>query len=422
MMPIGNRLKRMPQVLLHGSSAVAEGRAPHPATARAKPVWALIIPWEPSDGGGVNQVVLNLAAELRRQGRYEPVVIVLDWQKAGAVELRDGIRHLFIRLRDPIVSELGPLTRLRYDLLAWWEAHRFRRLLRRLGARVVNFHYPTPAAEYLVRSRQCARTKILFSLHGLDIVEASRKPPAVRARYLRMLAAGNAVIAVSDGFASLVTRELAPELAGIVRVIRNGVAPLRLWADQPLDVALPARYILNVATFEAKKGQRFLIEAFGRLAAADPDLHLVIAGRPEGTYQAITQQVRRLGLEQRVLLLGDVPHDRIGKLYASASLFCLSSLAEPFGIVLLEAGLFGLPVVATRVGGVPEIISDGVNGILVPPGDSTALAGAVRRLLDRPAEAAALAANLCDRVLSEFQWSASVARYMAVAEEPAERG
>src|SRR4051812_37677367 len=110
MMPIANRVKRVPQAFLPGPSAVAEARAARQATGADRPVWALVIPWDPCDGGGVNQVVLNLAAELRRQGRYEPVVIVLDWQKAGAAELRDGIWHIFIRLRDRKAAGLNPLA------------------------------------------------------------------------------------------------------------------------------------------------------------------------------------------------------------------------------------------------------------------------------------------------------------------------
>jgi glycosyltransferase involved in cell wall biosynthesis len=416
-MAIGSRMMRL-AASSSGKADRAAARAREESdSAGGKPVWALIIPWEPSDGGGVNQVVLNLAAELRRQGRYEPVVIVLDWRKGGTIERHDGVRHIFIRLRDPREVELGLLARLRYDFLAWREARDFRRLLRRLGARIVNFHYPVPAAEHLLRAHERRRYRILFSLHGLDIVEATQKSPAYRARYLRMLAEGDGIVAVSEGFADLVTRELAPELAGKLTIIRNGVASRSLDTARPLGITLPRRYILNVATFEAKKGQLHLIEAFARLAAAEPDLHLVIAGRPESALPAITEQIRALGLDDRTLLLRDVPHAQIGTLFASASLFCLSSLAEPFGIVLLEAGLFGLPVVATRVGGVPEIIRDGENGILVEPGDSAALAEAMRRLLDRPHEAAALAASLRARVLAEFQWPASVARYVALAEQ-----
>lgn len=421
-MPFGSRLARLAEG--HPLSPIGAERETVAATADPpsdKPVWALVIPWEPSDGGGVNQVVLNLAAELKREGRYEPVVIVLDWRKAG-IETHDGVRHVFARLRDPRWTRRHLLTDLRSDFLAWREARRFRALLRRLRVQIVNFHYPGPAAEHLLRAPDRRRYRILFSLHGLDIVEAMQKSPDYRARYIAMLQAGDGIVAVSDGFAALVSRELAPELAGKLTIIHNGVAPHRLRRGVPLGIPLPARYVLNVATFEPKKGQHHLIEAFALVAAEHRDLHLVIAGRPEGALPALMQQIREAGLENRILLLRDVPHAQIGALFARASLFCLSSLAEPFGIVLLEAGLFGLPVVATRVGGVPEILRDGENGLLVEPGDSAALAVAMARLLAHPDQAACLAERLRTRVLDEFQWSASAARYIALAEQRAGAG
>jgi glycosyltransferase involved in cell wall biosynthesis len=116
-----------------------------------------------------------------------------------------------------------------------------------------------------------------------------------------------------------------------------------------------------------------------------------------------------------VLFLLDVPHAQIGALFASATLFCLSSLAEPFGIVLLEAGVFSLPVIATRVGGVPEIICDKKDGILVDGGDSTQLAEGIKALLDAPGRAIALGASLHDRVLREFSWRQAVNGYVGLA-------
>jgi glycosyltransferase involved in cell wall biosynthesis len=393
-------------------------RAAEPASKRpsARPVWALVTPWDTSATGGVSQVVLNLADGLRREGSYEPVIIVDDWSAAWPrTELRDGVRYVFIRLRAPFGAAAQGLDQVRHRLLGWLEGRRFGRLLRRLEARVVNFHYPTPTAMRVLASPDRAALRIIFSLHGLDIVEAVQRGSDYRRTYLRMLAEGDAIVAVSQGFADHVTAHLAPELAGKITIIHNGVAPERLTADAAFDRPLPARYLLNLATFEAKKGQLHLIEAFARIAVAYPDLDLVIAGRPGGTLDAVRHKIGALGLDHRVHLLLDVPHEKIGALLASATLFCLSSLAEPFGIVLLEAGLFALPVIATRVGGVPEIIGDGEHGLLVTPGDPVALAGAIRKMLDAPERAASLAAALRQRVLSEFLWPRAVERYLALA-------
>ena len=372
-------------------------------------------------------MVLNLANELEVHGTYRPVVIVNEWTAVRPrMEMRGGVQYVFVRMREPpdfLRMHQPPDERVRLfkrilsSIFAWGESRRVLRLVRTLNIQVVNPHYPTLAQEMFV-VRPCAvagrPVKVIFSLHGMDIVGAANWPEYLP-RYVRLLARGSAVVAVSHAFADQVTKCIAPELAGKVSVIHNGVSAQTIHNSEPLDAALPARYILNVATFEAKKGQCYLLNAFSQIADVYPDLHLILAGRDAGVLNDLTQQVSLLGLDRRVLFLLDVPHTKIGALFASATLFCLSSLAEPFGIVLLEAAVFSLPVIATRVGGVPEIIRDKKDGILVDSGDSTQLAEGIRALLDAPDRAVALGASLHERVLREFNWRQAVERYVSLA-------
>jgi glycosyltransferase involved in cell wall biosynthesis len=385
----------------------------------ARPGWALVIWCDPLPcTGGVCQVVLNLANELHVHGTYRPVVIVNEWAAVRPrMEMRAGVEYVFVRMREPPDNPVRLFKRILSAILAWTQNRRVLRLLRTLNIQVVNAHYPTLAQEMFV-ARPCVvagrPVKVIFSLHGMDIVGAPDWPEYFT-RYVSMLARGSAVVAVSHAFADLVTKRIAPELVDKVSVIHNGVSAETIHNYEPIDAALPARYILSVATFEAKKGQCYLLNAFAQIADAYPDLHLVLAGRDAGALNDLTNQVSLLGLDNRVLFLLDVPHAKIGALFASATLFCLSSLAEPFGIVLLEAGVFSLPVIATRVGGVPEIIRDEKDGILVNSGDSTQLAEAIKALLDAPDRAVVVGASLHDRVLREFSWRQAVARYVSLA-------
>ena len=372
-------------------------------------------------------MVLNLANELEVHGRYRPVVIVNEWTAVRPrMEMRGGVQYVFVRMREPPdflrmhqppEERVGLLKRILSSIFAWGESRRVLRLVRTLNIQVVNPHYPTLAQEMFV-VRPCAGAgrpvKVIFSLHGMDIVGAANWPEYLP-RYVRLLARGSAVVAVSHAFADQVTKCIAPELASKVSVIHNGVSAQTIHNYEPLDAALPARYILNVATFEAKKGQCYLLNAFSQIADVYPDLHLILAGRDAGVLNKLTQQVSLLGLDKRVLFLLDVPHAKIGALFALATLFCLSSLAEPFGIVLLEAAVFSLPVIATRVGGVPEIIRDKKDGILVDGGDFTQLAEGIRALLDAPDRAVALGTSLHERVLREFNWRQAVERYVSLA-------
>src|ERR1700676_4588392 len=102
---------------------------------------------------------------------------------------------------------------------------------------------------------------------------------------------------------------------------------------------------------------------------------------------------------------------------AQADLFGLPSRSEPFGIVLLEAGAAGLPVIATRVGGIPELIEDGLTGVLVPPDDLVALEGAMRRLLTDITDANRLAQAWHKKVITTWSWERTCRQYLSALEK-----
>src|SRR5262249_1147568 len=111
-------------------------------------------------------------------------------------------------------------------------------------------------------------------------------------------------------------------------------------------------------------------------------------------------------------------HAQVARFFDRATAFCLPSRAEPFGIVLLEAGAFRLPVVATRVGGIPEIVEDRVTGLLVPPDDAGSLADALVRVLTDSDFAASAGRGLHDRVRAVFSWRRAYDAYRALLFNP----
>ena len=147
--------------------------------------------------------------------------------------------------------------------------------------------------------------------------------------------------------------------------------------DWPVDAIV----IGSVGWLTPVKGHRYLIEAFAKLKPSFPRLHLFIVGSGglRADYQAL---VARLGITDAVTLAGD--RTDIDACLASMSVFVLPSLNEGMGRALVEAMAAGRPVIATRVGGVPALIQDCRNGMLVPPGDVTALTRALSQILSRP--------------------------------------
>jgi glycosyltransferase involved in cell wall biosynthesis len=176
-----------------------------------------------------------------------------------------------------------------------------------------------------------------------------------------------------------------------------------------------AYVLLICARLHPEKGYEYLLDAMPLIKArTNKRTILLVAGR--GTFEAeYRARVKALGCEDEVKFLGfrkDVPD-----LMAAADLVLLPSVAEAFGLVLAEALYLGTPVVATRVGGIPEIIDDGVDGVLVPPQDSEALANAIVELLHDPDRRRAMSGTAKNKVIERFQFEAMVRAYERVYEE-----
>jgi glycogen synthase len=136
--------------------------------------------------------------------------------------------------------------------------------------------------------------------------------------------------------------------------------------------------VLFVGRLAPQKGVSTLVAAAGLLQDKSAQVVLVGDG-PER--KALEREAGRLGVGDRLHFVGFLAHDRVPAVMSHADLLVLPSLYEELGTVLLEAMQAGLPVVASKTGGIPDVIEDGVNGLLVPPGDPEALARAIDRLL-----------------------------------------
>lgn len=182
----------------------------------------------------------------------------------------------------------------------------------------------------------------------------------------------------------LIERGVPP---GYVETVYPAVDPPALVAHstlrQELDLAADDIVIGCVAVMRAQKGHRALIDAVEPLIAVYPNLHLVFVGGGSPVFEEIQAYIAMKRLGSRVHLLGarrDIPN-----LLAGFDLFALATEQEASGTVFLEAAAVGLPVVGTDVGGVPEMIENGITGLLVPLFDQTALTGALKKLIDDPA-------------------------------------
>gem|GEM_PF-904982 len=140
--------------------------------------------------------------------------------------------------------------------------------------------------------------------------------------------------------------------------------------------------ILMVGSNLQRKGIRILIRAAPQVIAAFPDAAFVIAGS-DPAIPALEKLCRERGVQKSFQFLGGQSRKQLAALYQQATLLVLPALTEALGIVLLEAMACGVPVIASRVGGIPEIVQDGQNGLLCPAQDARALADAITTLIQR---------------------------------------
>jgi glycosyltransferase involved in cell wall biosynthesis len=183
-------------------------------------------------------------------------------------------------------------------------------------------------------------------------------------------------------------------------------------SHRPDSVARPGPPVLGVVgRLSREKGHRFLIAAMPEIVAQEPQAQLLIVG--SGPLESeVRAQVEALSLTEHVRLLGHIRD--VQDAFIRMDMLVVPSLSDAFPLVLVEGMMMQLPVVGSRVGGIPEIIVAGETGLLVPPGDSTALARACRYLLSHPEESREMGRRGRKRVLSEFHPAQFVARHEAL--------
>ncbi len=227
----------------------------------------------------------------------------------------------------------------------------------------------------------------------------------------------DAIIANSRYTRELLVRGGVPE--GKIHVIHPGTDPD--WftpGPKPADLAERLgvegkKVVLSVGRLCPRKGQDRTIEAWPSVLRHVPDAVYLVAGTGEDEGR-LRRLCRELGVESSVRLLGEFPQEELPKLYRLADIFIMASRQTPgtrdvegFGIVFLEAGACGVPVVAGRCGGIPDAVEDGRTGMLVDGDSSERIAAALIELLSNEDQAAAMGAAGRQRVLERLTWDRS---------------
>ncbi len=322
-------------------------------------------------GGAESALVALAAAQVR--GGAEVTVIALESAATLLPDLeKAGVRVILLNA----ARSANPLPK----------AAKLREILRLVQADVVHSHLLHADILVGIAAGGAARVTTLHNMM-FDAHPATSLPQRFRKAALGLILRHrfNARIAVSRAVADHYAAHLK---LGPPTIIPNAVRPPdggvidRAGLAKQLGLDPAARWIVNPARLVVEKGQRALIAGFLDALKANPDLELVIAGKGP-----LLDDLRGAAAPAgaRIVLTSELPPAQLGALMCHADFGILPSLSEGAPVALVEMMLARLPIIASSVGGIPELIADGVTGLLIEPGNPSAIAAAIIRLANDPA-------------------------------------
>jgi glycosyltransferase involved in cell wall biosynthesis len=373
-----------------------------------------------SNGNGAKPVIVHLLAS--------PFLGGPEWQVLGMARgLVSRYRTVFLSFAErglcqPFLEEARRLGFEAVQLERNWPhlaaaAREVARLVRRLRATVLICSGYKPDIVGWLAARQ-ARVPVVSIAHGWTGVNRRVRLYDAADRWL--LRWMDAVVAVSEGQAVKVRSAGVPN--GRIHVIRNAVAVERFAAPQAryrqeiesYFPTPPQRIVGAAGRLSPEKGFDKLIDAAVQVVREKPGTGFVVFG--EGPLRgALTAQVAKCGLQQHFILAGF--RNNLELYLPQFDLLALPSYTEGLPVVVLEAFAAGVPVVGTTVGGVPEVIEDGVNGRLVPPGDAPALARSLCTVLQDDEGRLAMGQRGRLRVEEQFTFAAQARLYQRLFEQ-----
>lgn len=341
----------------------------------------LATPWDQRDGG-VTHVTSDLARLLCDRGHRVTFLFPSETAMVKEGTSQRGFPSLYFRARDLPRNEASPRERLAWSLakcvtLPQLAFHAFRK-----NVDLVNIHYPVAAFGLTVDLARWLRVPLVVSGHGSDLFPDTG-PPNRHPGILRQLNEADTIVVPSQNFLRTVVGGF-PSVRDKLRCIHNGYDEREFHpaSVQTTEVATRVK-ALFIGHLIPKKGVDVLLQALAQCSVKEIDLRILGDGQQRAKLEAL---ISSLGLTGRVTILGFKSHKEVFEELIRCDLVVVPSRveSESFGLVALEAMACGKPVIASAVGGLPELVSDRVSGLLVPVNDAIALAGALELLAGDP--------------------------------------
>ena len=349
--------------------------------------------------GGMEEVIHNLSLSMRSND-FEPYVF------APSVRGRDNrvsAPYRILRYSRPSSRRFG-LRQLLIPLL--WHHWRYH-------FDVLHCHSVYPTGYVGAAFHKITGIPFVITPHGGDITKNNRGNiinRKVTDRIRKTFASAQAVTAISSALRQQILDLGAPPEK--VFLVPNGVSLGEFTQIDASKKNLSSNSIVFIGRLIRRKAADILIQACSLVKYRCPDIKIKIAGEGPEMY-SLKEMVKNLCLTQEVELLGTVRGEKKTRLLAEALFLVCPSREEPFGIVNLEALASGLPVIATKVGGIPDIIQDGISGFLIDSGNPEQLAEKMHVLIEDPALRIRMSENALNSV-SRYDWSKVVQDFQRI--------
>jgi glycosyltransferase involved in cell wall biosynthesis len=354
--------------------------------------------------GGAEMHAYYVSKNLAEHGYYVHVISVAP-KKQVAYHLKKMFNQSLVR------PWRRPFDNLAYILEGFLLAY-----LRRREFDVIQVHVAGTAMIPAFMISKIARKPYVVTCHGSD-VRIFRKKAVVRLLQKMLLPKASYVVAVSKEIADILTKEYGLSSQSI-KLIPNGYDEAfvkQLLARPKNSVCQKTPNLVFVGNLREVKDPLNLIEAFKVVSDRIKNTHLQIVGdghlRP-----AVERKIKCYKLQDRVTLHGMIPHQKALEVMASTEIYISTSVEEGLPTSLIEAMALEKAVITTGVGGVPEIITDGVNGLLTPPRLPERMAQLIERLLKDPALAERLGKAAAESV-KDFSWNSIAQKYQSIYQE-----
>jgi glycosyltransferase involved in cell wall biosynthesis len=367
----------------------------------------------PPMGGGAGRATYNIARQLARLG-HDVDVLTSRFNGQKSFEIIDGVSVYRVPIIRESIHECGFSGAFAWTFLAYLQ---LLRLVSKKEYDILHYFFGLPTGILAILPARHQNIPFIVSLRGSDVpsYDPYNKKLDIAHRILKPLTQtiwrkARRIVALSDSLRSTALKTSPWER---IDVIGNGINSDIFLATESRSDEKTFKMIM-VSRLIERKGIQHVIAAISRLQ--DPDISLTIVGT--GNYECrLRKMVEEYGLQSSISFFGYCPNEMLPSLYNNSDVFILTSLAESFGIVFLEAMASGLPIIAGRTGGVPAIVSE-ENGILVDPGSVPEIMNAIIEMKNNPKKRKEMAIRNRKKAMEQYSWQKVAEMYQEIYRNP----